>query len=115
MIWIVLGTVGIIGATIAAGLLADRKWGLLPRPKQPAEERPRLSSHAPGESPATAITGATAIETVRNSQRCRACRSAMDVLADDHVRYNDRDMIVLHFRCPRCEAKLSLYVAPGEA
>jgi hypothetical protein len=118
VIWVVLGTIAIVAATITVGVVADRKWGLLPRPKElaAAGARPKLPGHAAGEAPATAITaGPMAIETLRRSQRCRACNTPLDVLADDRVHYDDRDLIVLQFRCPRCATKLSLYVAPATA
>jgi hypothetical protein len=32
ILWTVLGTLGIVAAAIAVGVLADRRFGLLPRP-----------------------------------------------------------------------------------
>jgi hypothetical protein len=116
MIWIVLGTVAIVGATIGLGVVIDRKWGLLPRAKELEAPRPKLSGYAAGEAPETAIAaGPMAIEKLRRDQRCPACRSPMDARADDHVTYDGRELIVLHFQCPRDATKLSLYVAPSEA
>jgi len=116
VIWIVLGTIAIVSATIGLGVAADRKWGLLPRAKELDEPRPRLSGHAAGEAPETAIAASPmALEKLRRDQRCPACRSPMDARADDRVTYDNRELIILHFQCPRDATKLSLYVAPSEA
>ena len=114
MIWIVLGTIGIVAATVVAGVLVDRKWGILPRPKDLLEAgKPQraLPGHAPGESPATAISASPMqIEKLRRSQRCRTCKGPLDVLADDTVTYDERELLVLQFHCPRCKAKTFVYV-----
>ena len=116
MIWIVLGTIAIVGATIGVGIVVDRKWGLLPRAKQLAAPRPKLSGYADGEAPETAIVASPmAIEKLRRDRRCPACKSPMDARADDRITYDSRELIILHFQCPRDATKLSLYVAPSEA
>jgi len=117
VIWIVLGTIGVVGATIVAGVLADRKWGLLPRPAlllEAGKPKRALPGHGPGEAPATAIAaGPMEIEKLRRHRRCAACKGELDVLADDTATYNGRDLTILRFRCPRCDEKTLVYVAPA--
>lgn len=116
MIWTaIVGTIAIVLVTIAIGLWIDRKKPILPRPeelaKQPEPKQP--PRHEAGEAPATAIrTNDAQLATLRSSQRCSECRAAMTNLgdADDRIRYDDRDLVVLHFACTKCPAKRSLYV-----
>ena len=108
MIWTVLGTLGVVAAVIAAGVLIDRRVGLLPRPDRLlAAGRPglKLPTHAPGEAPETAL--AAPPRTVR----CRACRrrTRPDVDGDSRVTYGDRELIVRRYRCPRCAAITTIY------
>jgi hypothetical protein len=98
--------------TVAIGLLLDRKAPILPRPETLAEP-PKPSPYAAGEAAATAIrAGDTQLAKLRTSQRCPSCRGAMTHESDDPVRYDERELLVLHFRCPRCAAPRSLYVEP---
>ena len=114
MIVIVLGTIAVVAATIAVGVLVDRKWGLLPRPERlrAASARPALPDHAVGEAPATAIgvSSAAQLERLRAGQRCPDCRTIMSGEADDHVRFGGRELLVLRFRCARCAARRALYI-----
>jgi len=106
VIWTVLGTLGIVAAVIAAGMLADRKFGLLPRPRAllPAG-RPghKLPPHAPGEAPETALAA------LPPTVRCRACRAQAVPEGDSRVTYGDRELAVRRFRCPRCAATTAIY------
>ena len=109
----ILGTVAIVVVTIALGVVVDRRFRLSPRPEALAEDRPRPPAHVAGEAPATAIrAGAAQLAKLRASQRCTACRALLVAGDDDHVRYDNRDLIVLQFRCPSCAAKRALYVEP---
>jgi hypothetical protein len=116
LIWVVLGTIAIVAATVTVGVLADRRWGLLPHPQKLLAEskpQPRLPSYAPGEAPSTAIPASPMeLEKLRRRQKCPTCRAEMDALADDEATYDGRRLIVLQFRCPRCASKISVYVAP---
>ena len=106
MIWIVLGTLGIVGAVIAAGVLADRRFGLLPRPHELLEAgRPgwKLPPHTPGEAPETAL--AAPPRTVR----CRACRRRALPDGDSRATYGDRELVVRRYRCARCAAITTIY------
>jgi hypothetical protein len=112
---IVIGTIAVVLIVVVVGLLVDRKHPLLPRPadlrKDDAPKQPVIA-YAAGEAPATAIRARSAQLAKLREQRCTACRAAMTNGADDSVRYNDRELIVLHFACPACDAKRSLYVEP---
>jgi len=106
VIWTVLGTLGIVGAVIVAGVLADRRFGLLPRPRELLEAgRPgwKLPPHAPGEAPETAL--AAPPRTVR----CHACPRR--ALPDGHSRatLGDRTLVVRRYRCPQCAAITTIY------
>ena len=104
--WTVLGTIGVVIATIVLGMLADKKWGLIPSPERlkAASEKKALPGHAPGEAPATALS-------VRpDKQRCPTCRAPMTLAGDEPVTYDGRTLRVLAFRCLRCEHTLSVYV-----
>lgn len=112
---VILGTLVIVAVTIAIGLLVDRKYPLLPSPKgletKADRERKQLVSHAAGEAPATALHLRDAqIAKLRTSQRCPACRAAMIGGEDDHVRFDDRELLVLHFTCGGCGAGRTLYI-----
>jgi len=110
MIWTVLGTIGIVAITIALGILADRRWGLIPRKERLAPAvRPALPAHAAGQAPATAIRAAAAqIENLRATQRC--CRTVMEALPDDEVAFDGKTLAILRFRCAACAATRSVYV-----
>lgn len=115
MIGAIVGTIAIVLVTIAVGIWIDRKKAILPRPEDLAQQakKPEPPRHAAGEAPATAIRAtAQQLATLRTAQRCTACRGPMtvDPAADDHVRYDDRDLLVLHAVCDRCGARRSIYV-----
>jgi hypothetical protein len=116
MIGAVIGTIAIVLVVIVVGLLVDRKVTVLPKPKLEVAKLDKPSAvHLPGEAPATAlrVRGAQ-LDKLRTSQRCPSCRTAMEAGADDTVRYDDADLLVLHFTCTRCDARRTLYVVPRE-
>jgi hypothetical protein len=106
---VVLATLGIVGAVIAAGMIVDRRFGLLPRPRALREAaRPGLAlpPHAPGEAPATAL--AAPPYTVR----CRSCgRSAQpdEGSMDSRATLDDRKLVIRRYRCGRCSAITTIY------
>lgn len=115
MLGAIIGTIAIVLVTIAIGLFLDRKASILPRPEELAPQPKRPATHGLGEAPATALRASeTQLVNLRKGQRCPGCRSEMTYAADldDRVRYNERDMLVLHFTCPRCATKKVLYVEP---
>lgn len=113
MIGAVAGTLAIVGAAVAFGTWVTRKRGLLPTPEElapPAKKRP---AYGPGEAPASAIrAGAAQLDRLRASQRCTSCRAVMTVCGEEHVRYDERDMLVIDLRCEPCAARRALYVVP---
>ena len=114
MVGTILGTVAIVLITVAVGLLIDRKHSVLPNPTEiVAKPEPKPVTHAAGEAPATAIRARDSQLARLRTQRCLACRAAMTNLDDDTVRYNERELLVLHFACPDCRARRSVYVEPS--
>ena len=109
----VLGTLGVVVVTIVLGVLADRRWGLFPdKQKLLAAQAPKRlgDGHGPGEAPHTALTLTLGeLELLRRKQR--HCRRPMDTLADDEIQFDGRTLRVLRFRCTRCSAETSRYVA----
>ena len=117
MIWTVLGTIGIVLATVIAGLVADRKWDLLPRKERLAPPpRPALPAHEAGEAPATAIrvSRAEEVEKIAELRRTARCcdevTEAMESLDDDEVAFGGGVLGILRFRCARCASTKSVYV-----
>lgn len=112
MIGVIVGTLAIVLVTIVIGLIVDRKAPILPRHEDAAQKRKKLSTHAAGEAPATALrVRGEQLDKLRAAQRCPKCRAMMDSQPDDHVRYNDADLLVLHFACVNCTGKRTLYVS----
>jgi hypothetical protein len=112
---IVIGTIAIVAAVIVVGVIVDRKIGIVPRPEELRDaQKPRTASYAAGEAPSSAIRATT--ERLANlcaSRRCTACREHATCESDDRVRYDDRELLVLRFRCGKCGATQALYIAPG--
>jgi len=113
-VWTILGTLGIVAATIVAGVLADRRWSLLPRKENlqlASGTRPLLPGHGEGEAPVTAIAATIGeIERIRRKQKCPRCKVALDSAADETVTYDGAELRVLRFTCPRCSGLRSVYV-----
>ena len=101
--WVVIGTLAIVAATVSAGLLIERRFGFRHRQLAAPDRDP---PHAAGAAPATAICGGDL--AVLRRQTC--CAVAMDALPDDRVRYNDGELLVLRFACARCPATRRIYV-----
>jgi phage FluMu protein Com len=114
LIWTVIGSIGIVVATVVAGMLVDRRWSLLPRKEElqlAAGQRPLLPGHGEGEAPATAIAASIGeIERLRRKQKCPRCKLDLDSAADDAVTYDGHPLRVLRFACPRCAGIRSVYV-----
>jgi hypothetical protein len=109
-VWIVIGTIAIVLATVSAGVLLDRRFGLLPRKQLPAGPRHSLPGHAEGEAAATAILVSVGeLERLRR-RKCPSCTTLMDVGAESAVQYEGRELRVLSFRCPQCQKHQALYV-----
>jgi len=110
MIGAIIGTIAIVLIMIAVGLLVDRKVGLLPKPADFVEDKKPPPTHGAAEAPATAIRARDSQLAKLRVQRCTACRAAMRNEADDTVRYNERELLVLHFTCTACGNKRVLYI-----
>ncbi|MBL9018604.1 MAG: hypothetical protein JNL83_30740 [Myxococcales bacterium] len=114
MIWTVLGTIGVVIATVLAGLWVDRRIPLLPRKEDlqlAAGQQPLLPGFGAGEAPATAIEASIGeIERLRRKQRCPTCKVALDSAADDSVEHEGTHLKILRFTCPRCRGLRSVYV-----
>ena len=109
----IVGTIAIVAAVVALGMLLTRKRGFLVKPAELAEPKPKPKppSHAAGEAPATAIRAAgEQLARLRTTQRCRECRTIMTAGPDERVRYGDGELIVIELRCPKCDARRALYV-----
>ena len=108
MIWVVLATLGIVGAVIAAGVLIDRRFGLLPRPRalrKAGEPGRKLPPHAPGEAAATALAAPPP------AVPCRSCgRTAQpEGSTDSRATLDGRDLVIRRYRCGRCGAITTIY------
>lgn len=118
MIWTMLGTLGIVAATIIAGLFADRRWRLLVRKEDlllVSGQRPLLASGMAGEAPATALTASIGeIERIRRKQNCPRCKIALDSAADDSMTHDDAELRILRFTCARCGGVRNVYVREVE-
>lgn len=112
MVGTIIGTLAIVLITVVIGVFLDRKVGLLPRAADLAENpAPKpVTMHAAGEAPATAIRARGGQLDRLRSQRCPGCRGPMTNAHDDTVRYNERELVVLHFACGACGTRRSLYV-----
>jgi hypothetical protein len=114
MIWTVLGTLGIVAATILAGMFVDRRWSLLPRKEDlqlAAGQRPLLPGFGAGEAPQTAVVATLGeIERIRRVQKCPRCKIALDSRADEAVTFDGNELRVLQFACARCSGIRSVYV-----
>lgn len=103
----ILATLLIVVVTIVVGRSIDKR--LAPSPDELAG-KPRV---LPGELPAAAIRARPAqLARLRAGQRCPDCRAAMHGADDEAIWYDERRQIVLHFQCPACGQKRSLYVEP---
>ncbi len=100
---IILGTIAVVAATIAVGVLVDRKWALFPKPKQLLEAG-KPPGPAPGEVPATALAERPA------RVKCSACKGATLLDGESPIRFGDRDLIALRYRCTKCASVTTVYV-----
>jgi hypothetical protein len=109
---VVLGTIAIVTAVIVVGVIVDRKIGILPRPEA-LREKPR-TTYAAGEAPSTAIRAtAERLANLRAARRCTVCREPATCDSEDRVRYDNRELIVLRFRCGKCGEARAVYIEPS--
>jgi len=106
VIWTVLGTLGVVGVVIAAGIIVDRRFGILPRPRELRDAGThglKLPPHAPGEA------AETALEVPPAMVRCRTCRRRTVLDGESAATFGDRALVVRRYRCPRCQAVTTIY------
>jgi hypothetical protein len=116
LIGTILGTIAIVLITVLVGLLIDRRVHFLPRPADLAESddrKPPPATYAAGEAPATAIRVRPGQLAKLRQQKCPSCRTDMSAAPDEPVRYNDRQLLVLNFTCPKCATRRTIYVEPA--
>ena len=106
--WIVIGTIAIVIATISAGVLLDRRFGILPRALPPAPKR-ALPAHTDGEATATATLVTFAELELLRVRPCPRCKVAMHADESDVI-YEGRALTAVSFRCPSCAHHEALYV-----
>jgi hypothetical protein len=108
----VVGTIAIVAVTIAIGMLVDRRAAAVPSDAAHREE-PRAAHLAPGETAVTAIrAGDAQLARLRAAQRCSECRGEMIAQADDAAQLGGQRLVLLRFRCARCDARRTIYVRP---
>ena len=104
MLWIVLGTIGIVAAAIGVGVLVDRKWALLPKPQELLEAG-KPPGPEPGEAPATALAAPP------KRVRCSACKGSTLLDGESPIRFGDRELVALRYRCTKCASVTTVYVS----
>jgi hypothetical protein len=112
---VIIGTLVIIIITVLVGVFLEKRSGIKLEKQNLSTEvkRPPPAKYTLGETAATAFrVGDAQLAKLRTSQRCPECRAEMAYLDadDDRVRYDQRDLMVLHFNCPSCKSKRRLYV-----
>ncbi len=105
MIWTVLGSLGVVAVVIAAGMLVDRRFGILPRPRELRDGTPRVKPalHAPGEA------AETALDAPPSEVRCRACGRRALLDGESRATLGGRELMVRRHRCPRCAVVTTIY------
>jgi len=106
MLWTVLGTLAIVAVVIVAGVVIDRRFGILPRPRELREAgKPGLKppAYGPGEAPETAL------DDPPRDLRCGRCRCETPLDRESRATYGDRELVIRRYRCPRCDAVASIY------
>jgi hypothetical protein len=105
---IIIGTLAIVAVTIAAGVVLDRRYGIVPRAERLKPSR-ALPVPAPGEAAATPLE----VADVTRVPAPRCC-TVMERTSDDVAIVGQRQVTVVRFRCPRCDKQKALYVVARE-
>ena len=135
MIVNLVGTAVVVAIVVAIGMYVDKKLRVDVKPEnlkdgnikvminrqRSLQKRQQVdidrgigTASTAGDTPATAIrAGQAQIANLRAGQRCKECRTRLQAHGpDEELRYADRPLLLLHFRCPSCVRKRSLYVIP---
>ena len=113
---VIIGTLVIIIITVLVGVFIEKRSGIKlekQNVRMHVQRSQPPTKYTLGETAATAFrVGNAQLAKLRASQRCSECRTEMmhSDADDDQVRYDQRDLLVLHFTCPRCQTKRRLYV-----
>ena len=105
---VIFGTVAIVGALVAVGVLIDRHVvSIVPRREDLAAD-PR-HDHAPGTAASAALVcGPRRRRRLLRRQRC-TCGAAMAAAGEDTARLGERDLLVVRLGCRTCGAERTLY------
>lgn len=108
--WVVLGTIAIVIAMVALGLVLDRWIGLLPRPEELAvgAAPPAPALPAAGETAAVAIR-ASAAARARVLARQRCCQVTMTAGVEQAVVLAGKPLVVVRLTCAVCSRHRPLY------
>jgi hypothetical protein len=106
MLWTVLGTLAVVAVVIVAGVVVDRRFGILPRPRALREAgKPGLKppAYGPGEAPETAL------DDPPRDPRCGRCRGETRLDRESRATYGDRELVIRRYRCLRCNSVAAIY------
>src|SRR5258705_3968164 len=108
---VILGTIGIVGAVVAVGMLIDRRWSILPRPGELAAIDPKAPQpDPPGTAPGTALRlTPSKLAAALGAQRC-TCKARMTAGPGEPIRFGDRELALYRLTCATCGATRALYV-----
>jgi|SRR5688572_2401837 hypothetical protein len=115
----ILGTIGIVIAVVAIGMLIDRRWGILPRPGELAaagDAKAKAKTAAAPEPPGTAAAAPMRLTPKKlaaalTAQRCAGCGARVDAGPGEPIRYADAELQLFRLTCAQCGAARGLYVA----
>jgi hypothetical protein len=109
-IGIALGTMAVVAAVIALGVVIDRRFSLLPRPGElRALDAP--PPDPPGSTPAAALrVPAPRLSRVLSGQRCTSCKRRVTAGDGSPIRLGDHALAVYKLTCPACATSRALYV-----
>jgi hypothetical protein len=109
---VVLGTLAVVAAVIAIGVLIDRRWSILPRPEELRDEgAPKPPPDPPG-TVASAPLRLTARKLSRAlvAQRCVTCRTRLEAGPGEPIRFAGKELQLFRMTCGTCGAGRGLYV-----
>lgn len=119
----ILGTIGIVIAVVAIGVLIDRRWGILPRPgelaaageanaKGKAKDKDKAVAPEPPGTVAAAPLRLTPkkLAAALTAQRCAGCGARVDAGPGEPIRYADAELQLFRLTCAQCGAGRGLYV-----
>lgn len=119
MLWVVLGTAGLVAAFVVVGVMVDRRAPMLPattdgagaRPDELPEPppRPRVT---PGESAAAAVKVPANWRDKLAAGSC-TCGQPLAIASDEGIRFDGRVLVVVRLACASCGHTRSVYLEPA--